>query len=185
VINYSGARRLYYIDELFDEEEPVPDFALFSAAYDDVKSEQKVQLHFEEDAGTQFRENFILDAEDNFEIELEVDVFQSLSFVGIQFGGSAFESSFRIIYTPFKKVIIDSGMNYYGTMAEINNHPAIKSGFNEITLRKLDDIFVVFINEQFIYWFEVPEFYSRVVESFRSGQGSAQYRNVTISKIIL
>ena len=184
VINYSGVRRDYYIDELFNEEQPVPEFALFSATYSEVAPEQKVQLLFVEDAGTRFREDFILAADDNFEIEVEVDVFQSLSFVGIQFGGSGFENSFRIIYTAFKKLVIDSGMNYYGTMAEFSSQSVIRAEFNKITLRKLEDRFLVFINEKFIYWFEVPEFYSRIVESFRSGQGNARFRNLTISQII-
>lgn len=185
VIHYSGVRRQYYIDELFDESVPVPEWTRYMPDYHQIMESQKNPLFYSDSTVTAFRRNFILNRDNDFEIEVEVDIFQTLSFVGIQFGGSAFESSFRVVYTGFGRVIIDSGMNLYGTMRDIHNYSGIKSGFNKLTLRKIGDRFLVYINEQFIYWFEEPEFYSRVVESFRSREGDPQFRNISISQIIL
>ncbi len=184
VINYSGVRRQYYIDELFDESVVVPDWATFRADFGAVDESNKIQLYYQDSVVTEFRRNFILTAEDNWEIEVDVDIFESLSYVGIQVGGSAFESSFRIVFTGFGRVIIDSGKNLYGTMRDISRYSGIKPGYNNITLRKMEDRFLVFINGDFIYWFEVPEFYSRVVESFQSRQGDPHFRNISISQII-
>jgi hypothetical protein len=183
VINYSGARRQYYIDELFDESVAVPEWSEYTPSYDEIPNSQKVALYYSDSTVTSFRRNFILSQEADFEIEVEVDIFQTLSFVGIQFGGSAFESSFRIVYTGYGKVVIDSGLNFYGTMRDINNYSGIKSGYNKMTLRKIDDLFLVYMNQQFIYWFEVPEFYSKVVESFKSREGDPRFRNISISQI--
>lgn len=182
VINYSGVRREYYIDELFDEATPVPDWATYAPAYGEIANRQREQIFFTDSTFTNFRKNFILDKEDDFEIELEVDIYQSLSYVGIQFGGSIFESSFRIVYTGYGKIIIDSGKNLYGTMRDISNSPVIKSGFNKLTLRKEGDRFLVYINEQFIYWYEVPEFYSRVVESFKSREVTHNIEILSLTK---
>jgi hypothetical protein len=183
VINYSGERRQYYINELFDETVGIPDWAKFAPPYGQIGNDQKTVLFYSDSTVTAFRNSFILKPEDDFEIELDIDIFQTLSFVGIQFGGSAFESSFRIVYTGFGKVIIDSGLNFYGTMRDIDNYSGIKSGFNKITLRKIEGRFLVYINERFVYCFEVPEFYSRVVESFRSREGNPHFRNISISQI--
>lgn len=183
VINYSGVRRDYYIDELFDESTPIPEWATYAPPYQDIADTEKTPLFSTDSVFSSFRKNFILDKSEDFEIELEVDIYQSLSYVGIQFGGSIFESSFRIVYTGFGKIIIDSGQNLYGTMRDISNSPVIQSGFNKITLRKIGNQFLVYFNEKFIYWYEEPEFYSRVVESFKSREGDPLYRNLVINKI--
>ncbi|MCB0688680.1 MAG: hypothetical protein KDC53_19210 [Saprospiraceae bacterium] len=185
VINYSGDRRKYYIDELFDETISEPSWASYRPDYYEIKDSPRSEVFYSDSTTTSFRKDFILDREDNFEIELEVDAFQTISYVGIQFGSSIFDSSFRIVYTAFGKVVIDSGKNLYGTMRDIDRSSAVTSGYNKITLRKINDRFIVYINEQFIYWFDVPEFYTRVVESFKSREGDAHFRNLTINKLDL
>ena len=185
VINYSGIRRQYYIDELFDQNTEIPVWANYRPSYDEVSESQKKSIFFADSTFTSFRKDFILDQKDNFEIEVGVDIYQTLSYVGIQFGGSVFENSFRIVYTGFGKIVIDSGLNLYGTMRVINNSSAITSGYNTITLRKINDQFLVYINKHFIYWFEEPDFYSRVIESFKSREGEAHFQNIKISQLLL
>lgn len=184
VINYSGVRRDYYIDELFDESISIPEWSTYAPRYEEIGDDQREQLFYTDSTFSNFRKNFILEKEDNFEIDIEVDIFQTLSYVGIQLGGSMFDNSIRVVYTGYGKIVIDSGKNLYGTMRDIDRSPVIKPGFNQITIRKIDGQFLVYINKEFIYWFEEPEFYSRVVESFKSREGDPRFRNLTISQIL-
>lgn len=183
VIHYIGDRREYYIDELFDSEVPVPSFATYMPSYHSIVDKDKTPLITELTQVDRFEEMFENTKVENFEIEVDVDVYQTLSFAGLQFGGSQFDDSFRIVYNKEGRLLIDSGKEHYGTLRDIRREPMIQTGFNTMTVRRIDRRILLYINQKFIFWFEEPQDFDKIATSYRSSIGEARFKHLVISKL--
>ncbi len=180
VINYTGTRREYYIDELFDEGTSMPDWATLSANFDQFTPEEKeIVLYLEE--AEEFEENMRITLASNFEIDFEIDPRQSESWVGVRWGGREVDNELFVIFTAAKRFFITSGQAVFGSMREVENFSAIQSGFNRITVRKVADKYFVFVNKEFAYWFDYKNWNSNTVKSHVSGSTKPLYRNFTVS----
>ena len=184
VINYSGTRRLYYIDELFDENTPFPDWASWSMQYDEVPEEDKVELLNVTDV-TEFNENVIGLDDGNFEIEILLNVGTSEGFVGMQVLGVNNDDRIRIIYSRDDEFAIDSGTAVWGLMHfRENDDRLITAGNNKLTLRRIGDVYWVFVNEQFAYWFDYIRPTRNSITSLDTGRlGMPEYLSVKAYRI--
>ena len=183
VLNYSGTRREHYINELFDETVETPEWAYITADYNDYTDADKEELLRIETA-SDFEENLGVSTSFNFEIEFELFYGFSESWVGIQWGGRDNSNTIRIAFTGMKRFIIDSGNNVFGTMRDYPKLGALKSDFNKVTIRKIDDKYYVFLNEEFLYWFDFITPASSVVQSLVASTTDPEYRNITFSKLL-
>lgn len=184
-INYSGTRQQYYTDELFDENTPLPDWASWTFAYDEVPDSNRTVLTYVPETVREFREALRTSFSSDFELEVEVKLGASEKWVGMQWGGLEGKGSIVLVYRGSKRFYIGSGNDIYGPMREIPTLELLRGAeeFNKITLRKIGDIYRVFVNEEFIYWFDYAIPATTDFTSFISGQTKPEYRNIRLSKI--
>ncbi|RMG20066.1 MAG: hypothetical protein D6730_20520 [Bacteroidetes bacterium] len=183
VINYTGARRLYYIDELFDPGTPQPDWATFSADYHAFGPADKSLIREISGERRSFQTTINLPSSANFEVEFELDIGLTESWAGVQWGGNEFDNSIRLLHTATKRFLIDSGNQVWGTMREIKHFGKIRPGFNKWTIRKLDDQYHIFLNEEFIYWFDYQVPAGNMLQSIVAGTTSPTFRDVRIYRL--
>lgn len=169
VINYSGMRRQYYLDELFDEKTAFPDWSRWKMNYDEVLLDQKESLLSFVPDSSEFTKNVLELSNGNFEIEATLSSGTSEGFVGIQVLGSTNDDRIRLVYQRDKKFALDSGDQVWGFMFYRENYALINQATNKITLRRQGDFYYVFMNEQFVYWFDYKKPFSHLISSLNTG----------------
>lgn len=184
VINYTPGRRDYYLDELFDPDTPFPDWASLTVDYDEVSEAQReVQVDIPGPTRS-FEERLLITSVDDFEIEFEVDAGLSESWVGVQWNGNDPVNAIFLVYTARKRFLLESGNNVWGIMRSIEEYEKLKTGFNKFTIRRQGARYYVFLNEEFIYWFDYSIPASNTVRSLVAGTVSPTYQNIRLSKLV-
>ena len=183
VINYNGIRRDYYVDELFDIGTPEPSWTSISMAYNDPATADAVILVDIEDEQTAFDERLSLSSASNFEIEVEVNAGFSESWVGVYWGGMDLSSAFYVVYDNANQVLIGSAASLWGVMYQIIGYPGLNDDWNKLTIRRVADKYFIFINEQFVYWFDYQVSQSNAVRSLQSGFTAPTFRNLQLRKL--
>ena len=185
MINYSGRRRTYYIDELFNTNVPTPDWVKISQEYEEITDDQRELLYFHERDTIEFKRSFSLDGSANWEIEVEMNERETDEFMALIWGQDNNEKSFRIGYNSDRAFLIVSGVDIWGTMYERNEFDLIElAEWNKLTVRHIDQVYYVFFNEQFVYWFDSNGQPIGTVQSLDRG-GLYHFRNVKVSRINL
>ncbi|MDX1477811.1 MAG: putative metallopeptidase [Saprospiraceae bacterium] len=183
VINYNGDRRDYYVDELFDITTPEPSWTAISMIYDDPSAANPQVLVDEPDEREAFDERLNLSSASNFEIELEVNAGFSESWVGLYWGGQDLSSAFYVVYDNANNVFIGSAASLWGSMFEIRGYAGLNDDWNKLTIRRVDDKYYIFINEQFVYWFDYKISQGNAVRSLQSGFTPPTFRNLQLRKL--
>lgn len=153
IVNYTGTRRVYYIDELFDPTTPAPSWLNLSVPYTDVSDDQK-NLIFSISDVKEFDELTTLTREVNFEIEVEMEVVSGLSFSGIYWAGPDIPNSLHLYIFDGSHIHVASGSQLYGIMHVIDFPSNIAFQKNKFTIRRVDDLYLLYFNEQFLYWLD-------------------------------
>jgi len=184
-INYTGTRQEYYTDELFDENTPFPDWASWTFAYDDIEEANRVVLTEDSSIMRNFKESLNSALSLDFELEVEVKLAQSESWVGFQWGSLQGSKALQIVFRGSKRFYIGSGTEVYGVYRDISRLDLLKGAdeFNKLTLRKVDQLFLVFVNEEFVYWFDYFPPSSSDFVSLASGPTDPEYRNIRLSRL--
>ena len=156
-VAFCGFRINYYLDELFDEQTPAPDWANLTFDYSDISSIEK-EIIFEKNDLNRIVEQFI-DPEKNFEIELEFTGIASVPYITDFSWGTSCHYYYVHNYRNFGTYIgvyksgKDQNIFYSSTNAEING-----SAFNKISARQQNGVTQLFFNDQFIFHLdEFPE----------------------------
>ena len=186
VVNYSGQRKEYYIDELFDENTPFPDWAGITRDYqDDVPLDTILMIEEDNELNT----SKFIDAGRNFQIEFELDN-NGLSRAGFSWGGLNLNNSMYIMVNQKKSFQFSSGFSNDGFLLNFKELDLLNTISNKLTIRKLDNLYYFFINEKFVYWADFVNFSGSNLTTFainNAGQIEANYdlliRNLTISYI--
>ncbi|MEL6924488.1 MAG: hypothetical protein AAFO94_10615 [Bacteroidota bacterium] len=160
--NYTGIRRQYYIDELFDRNIPEPEWARVKARYDDYSEAQKELLYETSNLNNFFRDP-LLTSED-FEIELQFTYTDDFFFnyLGIVWGGSEDEAQ-SLILSGGNRLLIINRLSDYGVIRGFEFFQNINlNDTNTMTIRKVGDRNFYFFNEQYLYWSEVEPLRSNI-----------------------
>ncbi len=181
VINYSGVRRTYYIDELFEVDMGTPEWATYTANYTDVPMAAKEVIVERRSVPETFSEVFRHLKATNYELEVEVRHDLSLAFQGVQWGGALIENSYLLVMDFRNRVRVESGKELMGALYDRLAVP-LNPGFDKLTIRKKEDSFEIFINEEFFYWFDFEEEPDRVFAAIKN-EGSPRYKNLSICTI--
>lgn len=179
--NYSGRRRDYYIDELFDPQTAVPDWVNITANYDDVTEDQREELYYIQDDTVEFERSFAVGGDVDFEIELEMNNWETEEFIAVIWGEDNNEKSFRVGYSKDRRFLVVSGDGIWGTLHVIEELDLITTNdYNKLTIRNIDNVCYVFLNEQFIYWFDYNNQPLGTVQSLERGDIN-HFRRVRVS----
>ena len=184
---YGGAmnnfKRDYYLDELFDEETPAPDWATNIPNYADVnygadifvdnfnnnlnlwntgtssKSVSKIEngyFHFQsKDASTAFfiSKDINLTGDTNFEVEADIRIPEGSNSCMIQWGGSSGNNLYFMGMTPDKSIFLGNWQSGIVTARELES--LNPQEFVTLTVRRVGDRYHIFVNEEY---FDVLEY---------------------------
>jgi len=185
-INYTETRKGYYTNELFDQNTPVPDWASWTFDYNDIDETQRIVLTEDSTTSNNFQEIFNSAPSLDFELEVEVKLGQSESWVGFQWGGAVGSKALQVVYRGSKRFYIGSGTEVYGVYRDFTKLDILNDAdeFNKLTLRKVDNLYQLFVNEQFVYWFDYFPPATTDFLALVSGQTRPEYRNIRISRLV-
>ncbi len=171
VINYSGSRRDYYINELFNPDTPEPDWSSWRDEYESVRADQKNLVY-----NTRNEERFeafvndLFHHEGNFEISYDMDVGQTEGLAGMSVLGFDNNNRIRIGFNAFGQFFVDSGPNVWGIMYFKENLPELRGKRNTLTLRRKAEFYYVFVNQKFVYWFDYKQPGQYSIASLNTGR---------------
>jgi len=182
-VNYSGRRRLYYIDELFNPSTPAPEWVNLSQEYEFLDDDNRNVLYEISSDTTHFEHEFGLGSSSDFEIELEMDNRDTDEFIAVIWGENNNDNSFRIGYNKEKAFIVRSGQEIWGTLRFIEDFEfIIQNEYNKLTIRNIDNVYYIFVNEIFVYWFDSDGHSLGTVRSLERGETN-HFRNIRISEL--
>ena len=153
IVNYTGTRRDYYIDELFAPITPAPSWLNFSIPYTEINEDQRTQIFTLSDV-ERFEELTTLSRDVNFDIEIEMEVESGLGFSGIFWAGPDIPNSLHLYVFDGKEIHVASGSLLYGIMHVFDFPSNIAYQKNKFTIRRVDDLYLLFFNEEFLYWLD-------------------------------
>ena len=185
-VNYTGTRKQYYTDELFDQSTPEPDWVSWTFDYDEFDESQRVLLIDVTEVQREFRETLGTAPSLDFELEVEVKLGASESWVGFQWGSLNGSQAIQIVFRGSKRFFIGSGNQVFGVLREIERLDILNGAdeYNKLTLRKVGDLYQIFVNEQFVYWFDYAPPATSDFVSLVSGMTRPEYRNIKISRLL-
>lgn len=176
-IHYYGSRRSYYLDELFDESTPSPEWSNRNSDYD-IGPRTEVWCIEEVE---EFSRSIPIDARDMFDIEVVIDRRQALDFFGFTFGGTEFLDNLAILYTGRGELVMQSSDNYWGLITNTDFYSDLLSeDISKITLRRLDDRYELFINEEYIYYLDYLSPGGSIVQSLTLNQPLPLFKSVKV-----
>lgn len=182
VINYSGTRRIYYIDEMFDSSIPAPSWVGRRLDYDAVAmADKNILLDESFTEGIASYDETVFDLlNGNFEIETTLNSGESEGFVGMQVLGTSNDDRIRIAFSRDGEFIIDSGSAVWDLMYYDEDQNGVDNlGDNKLVLRRVDDFYYVYLNDQFIYWFDYKRPTRSTIVSLNSGAlGNPSFKSV-------
>ncbi|MEL6943552.1 MAG: hypothetical protein AAFO82_12850, partial [Bacteroidota bacterium] len=181
--NMTGIRRSYYIDELFDENIKAPDWASLTANYDDITEEQKELLIEVENKTNFFRST---DLSGNFEIEMEFVLTNDFlnNALGFYWGGAGIKSMAFTFSTG--NLFISNRLDGYGVLRAYESF----NGFRlnqpcKLTVRRIDDKYFYFANEQFLYWSDYEPLKNNTVELYQNDAFQYEVPRFSIKRLLL
>lgn len=152
-INFSGIRRQYYIDELFDVATSEPDWVSIVEEYELPLGPGDTVLHKRNTGG--FPNGLSLPDSGDFQIEVLIDRQNSISPMGLGFGGNQIQDGIVIHYNMDKTFIINAGLTDQGVIYQRKDFTLLDDHINLIGVRRRGDRYYIFINKNFVYWIDV------------------------------
>ncbi len=182
LVNYSGSRKKYYLDELFNSSTPLPSWLSITSSYFDVLPEEKELLHSEDNVETWSIRPTITEG-DNFEIEVTMQQSEGQGFVGFMWSGNDVNSSFQYIFVDTDELWISSGLSLYGAMQIIDFETQKSYDKNTLTVRKQGAYYYFFLNGAFIYWLDYEPLQSNLIQSLIKNDTVVEVQKVRVYKI--
>lgn len=153
-VNYSGRRKQYYIDELFNEDTAFPDWINIERSYEEDFVTDTILVV---DESTELNTSKFIDVGRDFQIEFELDN-NGLSRAGFSWGGLNLSNSLYILVNQERSFQYSSGFTNDGFLLNFKEVNLLNPSSNILTIRKVDDLYYFFINKSFIYWTDFVQF---------------------------
>lgn len=153
-VNYSGTRKEYYIDELFDENTPFPDWVNINRTYTEDLATDTILVVKE---SSELSTSKFIDTGRNFQIEFEIDN-NGLSRAGFSWGGLNFNNAAYILVNKERSFQYSNGFSNDGFLLNFKEVNDLNPITNLLTIRKIDDSYYFFVNKEFIYWTDFVQF---------------------------
>ncbi len=182
LVNYSGSRKEYYIDELFNPGTSTPPWLNISAGYNDVSPDDKELLYAEDNVETWSGRPALVEG-DNFEIEVTMEQVRGLDFVGFMWAGADIASAFHFLFFDANQLWVSSGSALYGVLHVIDFNTQKSYEKNTLTVRKQGDFYFFFLNETFVYWLDYEPLRSTSIQSLISTEAEVEVEKVRVYKI--
>ena len=180
--NFTGRRRTYYVNELFDQSTAIPDWVNIKRNYDAVTEEQK-EIVLERNDIDKFDEFVPGVFTGDFEIEMVYRITAGASFGGFAFAGSTIETSFYAYINDGVNLFLSSGQDVWGTFREFLGIVDL-SRFNKLTIRREGDLFYYFWNERFIYWTDIDKVNGSKLISLAGPNVVLDIQSLIVSKVL-
>ncbi|MEM7369661.1 MAG: hypothetical protein AAF587_13745 [Bacteroidota bacterium] len=181
VLNIAGSRRDYYLDELFD---PGVDIPTWSTRTSDLRVPANEEVYFDGLLSQGFDINFDRLSEGNFQLDVEFSTDNMTGFGGIQFMGGSLYDNIRITTNRHRDISIDSGDGVWGLMFLQEKSSHLTEGFNRITVQRTADHYDVFVNGEFLYWFDYVQPLTDNLSSINKGTaGEPAFRRISASRL--
>lgn len=179
-----GARRKYYVDELFEHTFPVsqePDWVSNSAIYNVPFARDSIK---QIDIVNVLNEQILIDSLRNFEIEFEIETLTDER-SGLAWGSEDLNTALFVTVQKPMQVDIETGRQLYGRIYHEPFSEIADKNFNKISIRRIDSDYFFFVNEQFIFWMEFFPFVDNTFQTFSaSREGIVDFgANVKISNL--
>lgn len=179
--NFTGTRRQYYIDELFDESTPQPAWVNIKADYGAVDPNARDTLLFLQNV-KEINEVVPNAFSGNFELEMEYKLVEGISFGGLAWGGSSISNSYHAYVFNGTRFHIGSGLDIWGIVREFQDLVTLGQ-FNTITIRRVEDKYFYFWNRRFIYWMDVEEILGVQIKTLAGPNVELDIKRLLLTKI--
>ncbi len=179
LVNFTGFREKYYIDELFDKNIATPEWASKIFGYTDViEKEIVVEKSFDKDI---LFEQFTLDESRNFQIEVGLSQTNGYGIAGFRWGPGGESEDMSIYFYEGDKLFLSSGqlvaydlyLKKFDKVVSIDEHL--------FTIRKIDNIYYYFIDKYFLYQTSYFPMDIKSISTFVNSNVKVQYYSLKIS----
>ncbi len=180
-INYSGLRRQYYIDELFNPEISEPGWVHIQEGYDLPVGSRDTVLHLSNIGG--FTRSMSLPDSSDFEIEALIDFQHSTKLVGLAWGGEQIQNQIVVHFNADGMFVINAGFNESGIVYQRENFEVINDSVNLIGMRRRGDKYYIFVNREFVYWMDVKMPFVNRFQVVSGAGGTPNFRKIYVYKL--
>jgi hypothetical protein len=181
-INYSGVRRQFYIDELFNPHISEPDWIHIKEGYDLPGGSRDTVLHLSNIGG--FSRNMSLPDSNDFEIEALIDFQNSTDIVGLAWGGQQIQDQIIVHFNAAGTFVINAGFSELGVIYQRENFAILNDTVNHIGMRRRDDKYYIFVNREFVYWMDVKMPFVNRFQVVAGLGGRPIFREVYVHKLL-
>ncbi len=180
-INYSGVRRQYYIDELFNPQISEPSWVHIQEVYDVPVGSKDTLLHLSNIGG--FNRSMSLPDSGDFEIETLIDFQNSTKLVGLAWGGEHIQNQIVVHYDVEGTFVINAGFNESGIIYQRENFAVLNDSVNLIAMRRRGDKYYIFVNREFVYWMDVKVPFVNRFQVVSGVGGTPNFRKIYVCKL--
>lgn len=159
---FFGVRRSYYLDEFFWPSNPEPNWVHKTATYRVPFSRDSIRY---KDELINFNEKISIDSTRDFEIEFTMETLPGAK-SGLAWGSANLKSAIFITAQKPMQIDIETGRRLYGRIYHEPFSNIANKDTNKITIRKLDEEYFFFVNEEFIFWMEFIPFEDDSFQTF-------------------
>lgn len=159
---FFGKRRDYYVDELYNGKTREPDWVSITAEYNEPFKRESIATM---SSSNRINQNIKIDTDRDFEIEFEMENIGG-DRTGLAWGSNDFNKAVFITTRAPKQFDIETGKNLIGRVYSDPFSNFTEDDENKITIRKTDEDYYFFINENFVFWMEFLKFDNNFFQTF-------------------
>ena len=183
-INFTGTRKKYYLDELFNVGTSAPEWENVRANYSDFEEGQKETIIELEAIDDFFRTT---DLTGDFEIEMEFIFTNDLQFnaLGFAWGGANETSSMQFAISGGNNIFIVNRIEGFGIIRIFENYEGFQLGVTNImTVQKIGNRYFYFYNQEFLYWSDFEPLPSSVVQITKNDGFDLVIDRFTVKRLV-
>ena len=178
---FFGARRSYYIDELFLDANPQPHWVFNTATYKVPFARDSIIFM---DNLNSLEAEIQFDQTRDFELEFTIETLDD-DRSGLSWGSEDLTTAIFVTVQKPMQVDIETGRSVFGRVYHEPFSSISDKNINKITVRKLGEDYFFFINEVFVFWMEFIPFLDNYFQTFTATKAGIvdQDANVKITNL--